>query len=49
MGAQDYIVYVVDDDVRMCEALRELFTNSSKPDYAEDGGGVVRRPGANGG
>ena len=27
MGAQDYIVYVVDDDVRMCEALRELFTS----------------------
>src|SRR3984893_2707637 len=27
MGAQDYVVYVVDDDVRMCEALRELFTS----------------------
>ena len=27
MGAPDYTVYVVDDDVRMCEALRELFTS----------------------
>jgi FixJ family two-component response regulator len=27
MGAQDSIVYVVDDDVRVCEALRELFTS----------------------
>jgi FixJ family two-component response regulator len=27
MGSQDSIVYVVDDDVRMCEALRELFTS----------------------
>ena len=27
MGLQDYIVYVVDDDIRMCEALRELFTS----------------------
>ena len=27
MSAQDYIVYVVDDDVRMREALRELFTS----------------------
>ena len=27
MGSEDYIVYVVDDDVRMCEALRELFTS----------------------
>jgi len=28
MGSQeDYIVYVVDDDVRMCEALRELFAS----------------------
>ena len=27
MGSRDYIVYVVDDDVRMCEALRELFTS----------------------
>jgi len=30
-GAQDYIVYVVDDDVRMCEALRELFTSRGMP------------------
>jgi FixJ family two-component response regulator len=27
MGSEDYIVYVIDDDVRMCEALRELFTS----------------------
>jgi FixJ family two-component response regulator len=27
MGSEDYTVYVVDDDVRMCEALRELFTS----------------------
>ena len=27
MGSEDYAVYVVDDDVRMCEALRELFTS----------------------
>jgi FixJ family two-component response regulator len=27
MGSKDYAVYVVDDDVRMCEALRELFTS----------------------
>jgi FixJ family two-component response regulator len=27
MGSQDSIVYVVDDDVRICEALRELFTS----------------------
>ena len=27
MGSQDSVVYVVDDDVRMCEALRELFTS----------------------
>jgi hypothetical protein len=27
MGSQDSIVYVVDDDVRMREALRELFTS----------------------
>jgi FixJ family two-component response regulator len=27
MGSEDHIVYVVDDDVRMCEALRELFTS----------------------
>ena len=31
MGLQDYIVYVVDDDVRMCEALRELFTSLDVP------------------
>jgi FixJ family two-component response regulator len=27
MGSEDYLVYVVDDDVRMREALRELFTS----------------------
>jgi len=27
MGSEDYIVYVVDDDLRMREALRELFTS----------------------
>ena len=27
IGSHDYIVYVVDDDARMCEALRELFTS----------------------
>jgi len=27
MGSTDYIVYVVDDDIRMCEALSELFTS----------------------
>src|ERR1700737_634021 len=27
MGAEDYIVYVVDDDVRMREALGDLFTS----------------------
>ena len=31
MGSQDYIVYVVDDDIRMCEALRELFTSLDVP------------------
>ena len=31
MSSQDYIVYVVDDDVRMCEALRELFTSLDVP------------------
>jgi FixJ family two-component response regulator len=31
MGSQDYIVYVVDDDVRMCEALSELFTSLDVP------------------
>jgi FixJ family two-component response regulator len=43
MGSQDYIVYVVDDDIRMCEALRELFTSldvrsetfGSAAEYAE--------------
>jgi FixJ family two-component response regulator len=27
MGSQDYIVYIVDDDARMREALRELFAS----------------------
>ncbi len=27
MGSEDYTVYVVDDDARMCEALRELFSS----------------------
>ena len=27
MGSEAYTVYVVDDDVRVCEALRELFTS----------------------
>src|SRR5438093_1019045 len=31
MSAQDYIVYAVDDDVRMREALRELFTSLDVP------------------
>ena len=31
MGSEDYIVYVVDDDVRMREALRELFTSLDVP------------------
>jgi FixJ family two-component response regulator len=31
MSAPDYVVYVVDDDVRMCEALRELFTSLDVP------------------
>jgi hypothetical protein len=31
MGSQDSIVYVVDDDVRICEALRELFTSLNVP------------------
>ena len=31
MGAQDSIVYVVDDDVRLREALRELFTSHNVP------------------
>ncbi len=31
MGSQDYVVYVVDDDVRMCEALREFFASRDVP------------------
>src|SRR3984893_4366429 len=31
MGARDYIVYVVDDDIRMCEALHELFASLDVP------------------
>ncbi len=31
MGSEDYIVYIVDDDVRMREALRELFTSLEVP------------------
>jgi FixJ family two-component response regulator len=31
MGSQDYIVYVVDDDLRMREALSELFTSLDVP------------------
>ena len=31
MGSEDHTVYVVDDDVRMCEALRELFTSLDVP------------------
>jgi FixJ family two-component response regulator len=31
MGSKDYIVYVVDDDVRVREALRELFTSLDVP------------------
>ena len=27
MGSEDRTVYVIDDDVRMCEALGELFTS----------------------
>jgi FixJ family two-component response regulator len=34
MGSQDYMVYVVDDDARMCEALRELFTSLGVPSIA---------------
>jgi FixJ family two-component response regulator len=30
-GSHDYIVYVVDDDVRICEALAELFTSLDVP------------------
>jgi len=31
MGLRDYVVYVVDDDIRMREALRELFTSLDVP------------------
>jgi FixJ family two-component response regulator len=31
MSAQDYVVYVVDDDARIREALRELFTSLDVP------------------
>jgi FixJ family two-component response regulator len=31
MGSAEYIVYVVDDDLRMCEALRELFASLDMP------------------
>lgn len=31
MGSQDCIVFVVDDDVRLCDALRELFTSLDVP------------------
>ena len=31
MGSYDYIVYVVDDDIRMREALRELFASLDVP------------------
>jgi len=31
MGSQDYVVYVVDDDVRMREALSELFASRGVP------------------
>ena len=31
MGSQDYIVYVVDDDVRVREAMDELFTSLDVP------------------
>ena len=31
MASQDYIVYVVDDDIRLREALRELFTSLDVP------------------
>jgi len=31
MSSQDQIVYVVDDDARMCEALNELFTSLDVP------------------
>jgi FixJ family two-component response regulator len=43
MGSPDYVVYVVDDDPRICEALRELFASldvrsmmfGSAAEYAE--------------
>jgi FixJ family two-component response regulator len=31
MSSPDHIVYVLDDDVRMCEALHELFTSLDVP------------------
>ena len=31
MASEDYIVYVVDDDIRIREALRELFTSLDVP------------------
>src|ERR1700719_1144133 len=31
MGSHDSIVYVVDDDVRVCEAMRELFASLGVP------------------
>jgi FixJ family two-component response regulator len=34
IGSHDYIVYVVDDDARMCEALVELFTSVDVPSVA---------------
>ena len=34
MGSHDYIVHVVDDDVRMRESLRELFTSLDVPSIA---------------
>jgi FixJ family two-component response regulator len=34
MGSQDYVIYVVDDDVRMREALTELFTSRGVPSVA---------------
>ena len=34
IGSHDYIVYVVDDDARMCEALVELFASVDVPSVA---------------
>jgi FixJ family two-component response regulator len=34
MGSPGYFVYVVDDDARMCEALRELFASLDVPSAA---------------